>query len=156
MEYHSSIFGIKGRCEACAITTLPSNKGTKIDIQKGIQKNCELRGAQRGEWIQMGSAFFWPTEIKTNHIRFLGEFCNLNRKLKRKPYPIHKIREMLLNLEGFKYYTSLDLNMGYYHIRHSEHASNLCTIILSRVKYRYKRLPMGVSNSPDIFQEKMN
>ena len=23
-------------------------------------------------------------------------------------------------------------------------------------KYRYKRLPMGVSNSPEIFQEKMN
>ena len=29
------------------------------------------------------------------------------------------------------------------------------TIILS-VKYCYKRLPMGVSNSPDIFQKKMN
>ena len=23
-------------------------------------------------------------------------------------------------------------------------------------KYRYKRLPMGVANSPDIFQQKMN
>ena len=32
----------------------------------------------------------------------------------------------------------------------------MCTIILPWVKYRYKRLPMGVSNSPDIFQEKMN
>ena len=26
----------------------------------------------------------------------------------------------------------------------------------SMVIYRYKRLPMGVSNSPDIFQHKMN
>ena len=63
---------------------------------------------------------------------------------------------MLLNLEGFKYALSLYLNMCYYHIRLSEQASNLCTIILLWGNYRYKPLPMGVSNSPDIFQEKMN
>ena len=59
-----------------------------------------------------------------------------------------KIREMLLNIEGFKYALSLYLNMGYYHIRLSEQDSNICTIILPWVKYRYKRLPMGDSNSP--------
>ena len=63
---------------------------------------------------------------------------------------------MLLNLEGFKYATSLDLNMGYNHICLREHSINLCTIILPWVKYRYKHLPTGVSNSPDIFQDKMN
>ena len=67
-----------------------------------------------------------------------------------------KINEMLLKLEGFQYATSLDLNMGYYHIRLSENASNLCTIIIPWGKYRYKRLPMRVANSPDIFQQKMN
>ena len=39
---------------------------------------------------------------------------------------------------------SLDLNMGYYHIRLCKEASNLCTIILPWVKYRYKRLTMGL------------
>ena len=63
---------------------------------------------------------------------------------------------MLLKLEGFQYATSLDLNMVYYHTRFSENASNLCTIIFSMGKYRYKCLPMGVQNSPDIFQQKMN
>ena len=46
--------------------------------------------------------------------------------------------------------------MGYYHIRLSDQDSNLCTIIQPWGKYRYEFLPMGVSNSPDIFQEKMN
>ena len=46
--------------------------------------------------------------------------------------------------------------MGYYHINIKEEASNLCTIILTWVKYKYKRPPMGVCNSPDIFQYKMN
>ena len=67
-----------------------------------------------------------------------------------------KIRERLLNLEGFQYATSLDLNMSYCYIRLSEEASNLYTIIPPQGKYKYKRLPMGVCNSPEIFQEKMN
>ena len=63
---------------------------------------------------------------------------------------------MLLNPEGFQYTTSLNLNMSYYHIGLIEYSSNLCTIILSWGKYKYKRLPMGVCNFPDIFQEKTN
>ena len=67
-----------------------------------------------------------------------------------------KINEILLILQGFQYATSLDLNMGYYHIQLSENASKLCTIIIPWGKYWYKRLPMGVANSLDIFQHKMN
>ena len=67
-----------------------------------------------------------------------------------------KINGILLKLEGFQYTTSLDLNMRYYHIQHSENASNLCTIIIPWGKYGYKSLPMGVANLPDIFKQKMN
>ena len=67
-----------------------------------------------------------------------------------------KINETLLKLEGFHYATSLDLNMGYYHIQLSENASNLCKIILPWGNFRYKRLPTEVANSLDISQQKMN
>ena len=62
---------------------------------------------------------------------------------------------MLLKMEGFQYATSLDLNMGYYHIELSPDSKRLCTIVLPWGKYEYQRLPMGLCNSPDIFQEKM-
>ena len=42
---------------------------------------------------------------------------------------------MFFKLEGFKYATPIDLNMGYHHIRLNENASNLCTIILPWGKY---------------------
>ena len=63
---------------------------------------------------------------------------------------------MLLNLEGFQYATSLDLNMGYYHLELSPESKELCTIVLPFGKFEYQRIPMGLCNSPDIFQEKMN
>ncbi len=45
--------------------------------------------------------------------------------------------------------------MGYYHIKLDEESQKLCTIALPWGKYCYKRLPMGVKNSSDIFQEVM-
>ena len=46
--------------------------------------------------------------------------------------------------------------MGYYHIKLCPQSKRLCTIILPWGKYEYQKLPMGLCNSPDIFQEKMN
>ena len=46
--------------------------------------------------------------------------------------------------------------MGYYTIRLDPDAQKLCTIILPWGKYSYLRLPMGVANSPDLFQKKMS
>ena len=61
------------------------------------------------------------------------------------------INEMLLKSEGFQYATSLDLNMGHYHILINDNESNLFTLILSWGKYFYRKPPMGIANSPDIF-----
>ena len=46
--------------------------------------------------------------------------------------------------------------MGYYHIELCPNSKKLCTIVLPWGKYEYQKLPMGLCNSPDIFQEKMN
>ena len=43
-----------------------------------------------------------------------------------------------------------------YHIKKSSDSTRLCTIVLPWGKYEYQKLPMGLSNSPDIFQEKMS
>ena len=65
---------------------------------------------------------------------------------------MHQINEISMKLEGYNYTMSLDLNMVCYNILLIEDKSNLYMIILQWIKYHYKRLPIGVSNSPDIFQ----
>ena len=46
--------------------------------------------------------------------------------------------------------------MGYHHIELSPDAKKLCTIVMPWGKYEYQRLPMGLCNSPEIFQEHMS
>ena len=73
-----------------------------------------MKEANYPEW---GASSFAHPKLKTDCIRFLRDFWNLNRQLKRKPYTMSKTCEMLLNSDGFQCATSLDLYMSYYHIR---------------------------------------
>ena len=123
----------------------------KLEVDR-LEKAGVLRRVNRSEWA--APTFIIPK--KDGSVRFISDFRELNKRIKRKPFPIPKIQDMLLKLEGFKYATSLDLNMGYYHIELSPNSKRLCTIVLPWGKYEYQRLPMGLCNSPDIFQEKMS
>ena len=70
-----------------------------------------------------------PTFIipkKNGMVRFILDFQELNTWLKRKPFPIPKINNLLLKLEGFQYATSLDLNIWYYHIELNLRAQEMC------------------------------
>jgi hypothetical protein len=89
---------------------------------------------------------------KNGTIRVVSDFRKLNSLLKRHPFPIPKIGDMIRSMEGFTFATALDLNMGYYHIKLDADAQKLCTIIFPWGKYKYKRLPMGIKIAPDVFK----
>ena len=72
-----------------------------------------LEVANDSEW---GAPSFTQHIPKSNQVRFLSKFRNLNKYSRQKPCPMPKINEMLFTLVGFQYATSLDLKMGYYHI----------------------------------------
>jgi hypothetical protein len=98
-------------------------------------------------------SFIMPKKNRTVH--FLSNFWEVNMRLVRKPFLIPKISTVLQGLEGFTFATALDLNMGYYTIRLDPDASRICTVIFPWEKYSYKRLPMCITDSLDIFQSKM-
>jgi len=124
-------------------------------LKEEINRLCEygvLRKINRSEW---GAPMF-TIKKPDGSLRSLADLRELNKRIKRKPFPLPKISDMLQKLEGFQFATSLDLNMGYYHIELTPESSRLCTVVLPWGKYEYLRLPMGLCNSPDIFQEKMS
>ena len=124
-------------------------------LKKEVSRLCQigvLKKVNRSEWA--APTFLIPKKDQT--VRFISDFRELNKRIRRKPFPIPKIQDLLLKLEGFTYATSLDLNMGYYHIELTPNSKRMCTIVLPWGKYEYQKLPMGLCNSPDIFQEKMS
>ncbi len=123
----------------------------KAVLMKEIKWLCNIGVL---EW-QPSSQWASPTFTipkKDSTVRTISDFRELNKRIVRKPYPIPKISTLQQELEGFTYATALDLNMGYYTIRLDPTASEMCTIIFPWGKYSYKRLPMGIGGSADIFQ----
>ena len=127
----------------------------KETFKKEIKRLVQLGVLERVTESEWGSPTFIIPK-KDGTVRVISDFRKLNTKIKRKPYPLPRISDTLQNLDGFSYATSLDLNMGYYHIVLSPAAADMCTIVTEFGKFRYKRLPMGVAGSPDIFQAKIN
>jgi hypothetical protein len=62
----------------------------------------------------------------------------LNLLLKRQPFPIPKIVDVIRSIEGFTFASVLDLNMGYYHIKLDADAQNLCSIVFPWHMGKYK------------------
>ena len=133
----------------------PIPKVHETTLKKEVERLVKigvLKKINNSEWA--APTFIIPK--KNGTVRFISDFRELNKRIRRKPFPIPKIQDLLLKLEGFRYASSLDLNMGYYHIELCPESKRLCTIVLPWGKYEYQKLPMGLCNSPDIFQEKMN
>jgi hypothetical protein len=134
----------------------PVPKVHKETIIKEVKRLCQLGVLERqpaSEWAL--PSFIIPKKDKT--ICFLSDCWEVNKRLVRKTFPIPQISTVLQEIEGFSYATALDLNMGYYTIRLDPDASKICTIIFPWGKYSsYKKLPMGIAGSPDIFQGKMS
>ena len=76
---------------------------------KRILKVGVLGESNESEWVAPSVD---QPKLKNKCVIFLSDFRKLSRQLKRKPYPMSKILEMLSTLEGFQYATSLELNMG--------------------------------------------
>ena len=101
-------------------------------LRKEVDRLVEigvLKRINNSEWA--APTFIIPKKNKT--VRFISDFRELNKRIKRKPFPIPKIQDLLLKLEGFKYASSLDLNMGYYHIKLCPLSKKLCVIDSCRI-----------------------
>ncbi|XP_062557465.1 uncharacterized protein K02A2.6-like [Armigeres subalbatus] len=62
---------------------------------------------------------------------------------------------ILVKLEGAKWFSTIDLASAFFHVELHENSRHLTNFMTEFGMFRYARLPFGLCNSPDIFQEIM-
>ena len=67
--------------------------------------------------------------------------------------PLPKIDEMYGRLKGAKYFTTLDLQSGYYHIGLSESSQAKTAFVTPFGKYQFEVVPFGLTQAPACFQQ---
>lgn len=79
----------------------------------------------------------------------------LNRALKRSHFPLPTIDDILPELSKAKVFTVCDVKSGFWHVKLEEDSSYLTTFSSPFGRYRWLRMPMGISPAPEIFQRKL-
>ena len=67
--------------------------------------------------------------------------------------PLPKIDEMYGRLKGAKYFTTLDLRSGYYHIGLLESSKVKQLFFTPFSKYQFEVVPFGLAQAPAYFQQ---
>ena len=105
---------------------VPKSKEMKLKKEcEMLVKHGVLRKVNKSEWGMPAFTISKPD----GSLRSLADSRKLNKLIRRMPYPLPKIQDLLQKLEGFQWATSFDLNMGYYHISLTPNASKMCTMV---------------------------
>ena len=93
---------------------------------------------------------------KDSKLRICLDPKDLNRAIRRENYQLPTIEDIATRLHGAKVFTVLDVRHGFWHVRLDDRSSYLTTFHTPFGRYRYKRMPFGISSAPEVFQKKMH
>ena len=70
--------------------------------------------------------------------------------------PLPKIDEMYAKLKGAKFFSTIDLRSGYYHIALGKDSRAKTAFVTPFGKYEFLQVPFGLAQAPAFFQHLMN
>lgn len=90
------------------------------------------------------------------NVRICIDPQKLNKALKRVNYPMPTIEDVLPKLAKAKVFSTLDAKHGFWHLKLDEASRELTTFETPFGRYRWIRLPFGVSPAAEIFQSRIH
>lgn len=127
-----------------------------------LQKLQEMEDNGVIEKIPIGTVTPWVSSMhvvpkkNTSDVRIIIDPRDLNKALLREYHPIATVDDVITRTTGSTFFTVIDANQGYYQLELDEKSSHLVVFNTPFGRYRYKRLPMGISSAPEIYQRAMN
>ncbi|GBO99797.1 Retrovirus-related Pol polyprotein from transposon 412 [Eumeta japonica] len=88
-------------------------------------------------------------------IRLCLDPRHLNKAILRPHLPFPNIDDCKAKLSGSKYFSTLDASSGFWMIPLDDDSSKLCTFNTPFGRYKFLRLPFGISVAPEIFHGEM-
>ncbi|XP_062533281.1 uncharacterized protein LOC134202254 [Armigeres subalbatus] len=90
-----------------------------------------------------------------NDIRLVVDLRGPNKAIIRTPFKMPTLESILTDLPDCKWFSTIDLTSAFFHVVLDESSRHLTNFFAGDAMYRFQRLPFGLTNAPDIFQEVM-
>ena len=124
----------------------------KAELDRLVEANIIFPVDTPTSWI---SALV-VTVKKSGDIRLCIDPKPLNKALKRNHYPSPTIDDILPDLARARCFSVLDAKNGFWHVRLDESSSYATTFGTPWGRYRWLRMPFGISPAPEEFQRRVN
>jgi hypothetical protein len=89
----------------------------------------------------------------SDQVRVCVDSRMINTAIERERHPMPTIEELIVQMNGAKYFSKVDLNKGYHQLELAEESRNITTFATHDKLYRYKRLCFGLNSAAEIFQK---
>ena len=122
----------------------------KLELNKMLKDNIIVKEDAATDWVSS-----LVIVNKSDKIRLCIDPRNLNKALKREIYPLPTIEEVATKLAGSEYFSVFDCKKGFWQLKLSEESSKLLTFNTPFGRYRFARMPFGISPAPEIYQRTM-
>jgi hypothetical protein len=90
---------------------------------------------------------------KSGKIRVCLDPRDLNRAIKRQHFKLPTREEIMSRFAGATIFSKMDASQGFYQLQLDESSSMKCTFNTPFGRYRYLRLPFGVSSAPEVYSQ---
>lgn len=107
----------------------------------------------------------YPTEWISNNVavrkangtlRVCLDPSNINKVILRNHFPMPVLDDVLTKLDGARVFSLCDAKDGFLQVKLSDESSDLTTFWTPFGKYKWLRMPFGLSSSPEEFQRRLS
>lgn len=131
---------------------IPLHKSVRQELDSMEKSGVISKVNQPTEWC----AGMVVVPKANGRVRICVDLTKLNVSVKRERHPLPAVDQTLAQLAGARLFTKLDANSGFWQIPLAPTSSLLTTFITPFGRYRFNRLPFGISSAPEHFQRRMS